>query len=74
MGFFDLLWGWADNEPKDWSGADYKRAYAGPEEEVANFFALFWGWADYEPKDWSNVPYRREHSARRSSVSYGWFG
>jgi hypothetical protein len=20
MGFFDLLWGWADNTPKDWSG------------------------------------------------------
>jgi hypothetical protein len=20
MGFFDLLWGWADDAPKDWSG------------------------------------------------------
>jgi hypothetical protein len=20
MGFFDLLWGWADDEPKNWSG------------------------------------------------------
>ena len=20
MGFFDLLWGWADSAPKDWSG------------------------------------------------------
>jgi hypothetical protein len=20
MGFFDLLWGWADDTPKDWSG------------------------------------------------------
>jgi hypothetical protein len=73
MGFFDLLWGWADYEPKDWSEADYKRVYAGPGEGVANFFALFWGWADYEPKDWWNAPHRREHSARRSSVAYGWF-
>ena len=59
MGVFDLLWGGADYEPKNWSEAAYKRAY--------------WGWADYETKDWSNAPYKREHSARRSSVAYGWF-
>ena len=40
---------------------------------LAEFFDPFWGWADYTPKDWSNAPYKREHSARRSSVSYGWF-
>ena len=74
MGFFDLLWGWADYGPKDWSEAAYKRAYASSREKVANFFALFWGWADYERKDWSNAPHVREHSARRSSISYGWFG
>jgi hypothetical protein len=40
---------------------------------LAKFFNLFWGWADYTPKDWSSAPYKRDHSARRSSVSYGWF-
>ena len=70
MGFFDLLWGWADYAPKDWSGAAYKRAYARSGEEVANFFALFWGWADYEPKNWS----RAGDAVKRSSISYGWFG
>ncbi len=68
--FFALFWGWADYEPKDWSGAAYERAHASS-GEMARFFASFWGWADYEPKDWSNAPYMREHSARRaSSVSY----
>lgn len=73
MGFFDLLWGWADDEPKDWSEAAYKRTYKGPAGELGNFFARFWGWADYEPKDWLKAPYRGDHSARRSSVAYGWF-
>jgi hypothetical protein len=72
--FFALFWGWADYKPKDWSGAAYKRARASSGEEVANFFALFWGWADYEPKNWSRDADKREYSARRSSVSYGWFG
>ncbi len=71
MGFFDSLWGWADYEPKDWSEAAYKRAYASSGDEVANFFALLWGWADYEPKDW---PKAADNSTRRRSVSYGWFG
>ncbi len=74
MGFFDSLWGWADYEPKDWSGASYKHAYASSGQAVASFFALLWGWADYEPKDWSSAQNGREHSAKRSSVSYGWFG
>jgi hypothetical protein len=71
MGFFDSLWGWADYEPKDWSGAAYKTAFASSGDEVANFFALLWGWADYEPKDWSRTAH---NSTRRRSVSYGWFG
>ncbi len=71
MGFFDSLWGWADYESKDWSEAPYKRAYASSGDKVANFFALLWGWADYEPKDWSRAT---DNSARRRSVSYGWFG
>lgn len=25
--FSDLLWGWADYRPKDWSNAPYKRGY-----------------------------------------------
>jgi hypothetical protein len=25
--FFNLFWGWADYEPKDWSSAPYKRGY-----------------------------------------------
>jgi len=74
LGFFDSLWGWADNEPKDWSEADYKTANEGRGEGVASFFARFWGWADYEAKDWSNAPNKREHSPRRSSISHGWFG
>lgn len=70
MGFFHSLWGWADYEPKDWSEAAYKRAYASS-AGMAEFFALFWGWADYTPKDWSDAPYNLEHSVRRaSSVRY----
>jgi hypothetical protein len=70
MGFFDSLWGWADYEPKDWSEAAYKRAYASS-AGMAEFFALFWGWADYTRKDWSGAPNNSEHSVRRaSSVRY----
>jgi hypothetical protein len=68
--FFALFWGWADYEPKDWSEAAYKSAYASSGERL-KFFVSFWGWADYEPKDWSSASYKREHSARRaSSVLY----
>jgi hypothetical protein len=70
MGFFDSLWGWADYEPKDWSGAAYKRDSASS-ARMAEFFALFWGWADYTRKDWSGAPYNSEHLVRRaSSVRY----
>ncbi len=70
MGIFDSLWGWADYEPKDWSEAAYKRAYA-RSGETAKFFASLWGWADYEPKNWSEASYKRELSARRArSVRY----
>jgi hypothetical protein len=65
MGFFDSLWGWADYEPKDWSEAAYKRAYASSGGRLAAFFTFFWGWADYELKTWPD---------RRTAISYGWFG
>jgi hypothetical protein len=74
MSFFDLVWGWADYEPKDWSEAAYKRRAYASSGQMAKFFASFWGWADYEPKNWSRAADKREYSARRSSVSYGWFG
>ena len=45
-----------------------------PPQMMEHFFALLWGWADYEPKNWSRDADKREYSARRSSVSYGWFG
>jgi hypothetical protein len=69
--FFALFWGWADYEPKDWSKAAYKRAYA-RSGEMAKFFASFWGWADYNPKDWSSAPYKRGYGdeRRRSTIVY----
>jgi hypothetical protein len=61
--FFAFFWGWADYEPKDWSGAAYKHGYSHSAEEVAKFFALFWGWADYEPKDWSSAAYKHGYAS-----------
>ena len=70
MGIFDSLWGWADYEPKDWSEAAYKRAYASS-RGISEFFALFWGWADYTRKDWSVARNNSEQSVRRaSSIRY----
>jgi hypothetical protein len=61
--FFALFWGWADFEPKKWSGAAYKRVASGVfTSSIGEFFALFWGCADYNPKDWSSAPYKRASS------------
>jgi hypothetical protein len=61
--FFASFWGWADYEPKDWSGAAYKRVASGMSpSSIGEFFASFWSWADYEPKDWTSAPYKRASS------------
>jgi hypothetical protein len=36
--FFALFWGWADYEPKDWSEAAYKSAYASSGESLNFLF------------------------------------
>jgi hypothetical protein len=59
--FVNALWGWADNEPKDWSRAPYKRGH-GRTSMLAQFVDALWGWADNEPKDWSRAPYKRGYA------------
>jgi len=62
--FFALFWGWADYEPKDWSGAAYKHVASGMfPPSIGEFFALYWGWADYEPKDCSGAAYKRGYAS-----------